>query len=95
MTVTKPHIFELDLHHEDRRELVPVLSDMFWHAHEIAAHCNGLRPELGLKTQPSSHTLKVQCNTGGGAFPWHHDNPGRPGVCAFSSRSHIQLSNCG
>uniref|UniRef100_A0A7S1J8X9 Fe2OG dioxygenase domain-containing protein n=1 Tax=Eutreptiella gymnastica TaxID=73025 RepID=A0A7S1J8X9_9EUGL len=77
--VTKPNIHELDLHHEDLREKVPEINELFWQSHALAAHLNGLLPRLQLTTRPAQHTLKAQCNTGhGGCFPLHYDNPAPP-----------------
>ena len=42
VTVTKPFIHELDLHHSDRRQMCPDLDAIFNHAHELAAHVNDL-----------------------------------------------------
>eukprot|EP00729_Bicosta_minor_P020180 gene20180-16799_t len=62
---TKPHIHELDLHHAVARKLVPefnALFERFW-----------------LAKGTKAVTVKLQYNDGGGGcFPLHYDNPGRP-----------------
>jgi len=45
----------------------------------LAQELNALQPTLQIKTKPTSHTIKLQCNEGnGGCFPLHYDNPGMP-----------------
>ena len=77
--VTKPNIYEVDLHLEEIRQKVPEINELFWETHTLAKHLNSLLPRLQLIETPAKHTLKLQCNTGKGAcFPVHYDNPGAP-----------------
>jgi len=40
---------------------------------------NAIQPSFQIKTKPTCHTIKLQCNEGnGGCFPLHYDNPGKP-----------------
>jgi hypothetical protein len=80
---TKPHIHELDLHHDSARRLVPEFNALFGRfAAETADLPRALEqylPNLALAGGTASTTVKLQYNDGGGGcFPLHYDNPGRP-----------------
>ena len=73
---SKPFIYEMDMHDPAApRELVPEFATL----HETAPLADAFRtrrPELQIVGGRDGTALKLQCNTGGGAFPMHYDNPG-------------------
>lgn len=74
----KPHIFEVDLHDESLRESLPEFADLFFEDALVDSISCRL-PELALARGPPAKTLKLQHNRGGGGcFPWHYDNAGKP-----------------
>lgn len=77
-TFTKPHIFDCDMHDGEIRALVPTFGEIFSSdalVDGLAAEC----PELDLQRGTGAKTVKLQYNEGGGGcFPLHFDNPGRP-----------------
>lgn len=80
---TKPNIYELDLHAESARKLVPEFDQLFErfsvHHAELVHALHQYCPELELDPRASATTIKLQHNAGnGGCFPLHYDNPGRP-----------------
>ena len=83
--VTKPNVYEADLHDDAVRGRLPRLAQLFEsHEVELVRLMNDTWPELNLtchKDDPAAHaktfTLKLQANDGG-CFPWHYDNPSKP-----------------
>lgn len=75
--LTKPHIFESDLHDTAARAASPHFRRLF-DSDALVARLNELAPALQLGLGSANRTIKLQHNTGGGAFPWHYDNPARP-----------------
>eukprot|EP00040_Diaphanoeca_grandis_P031222 m.186404 g.186404 ORF g.186404 m.186404 type:complete len:438 (-) comp32267_c0_seq1:216-1529(-) len=79
----KPHIYELDLHVESMRKLVPEFNSLFERlvsrTSELVTALHKHMPELKLNPHTNGMTIKLQYNDGkGGCFPIHYDNPGRP-----------------
>eukprot|EP00658_Telonema_sp_P-2_P043568 TRINITY_DN3149_c0_g1_i2.p1 TRINITY_DN3149_c0_g1~~TRINITY_DN3149_c0_g1_i2.p1 ORF type:complete len:313 (-),score=46.62 TRINITY_DN3149_c0_g1_i2:129-1067(-) len=75
---SKPHILELDLHHEQVRQRVPEF-DALWCSEALSRRLGALVPSFELAHGTSGHTVKLQYNSGsGGCFPFHYDNPGPP-----------------
>lgn len=85
ITLTKPHIYECDLHQAAIREKLPLFQDLFDHQlgslvellRDRVDYCEDLVPFEDARTAAQAITLKLQMNEGG-AFPWHYDNPSRP-----------------
>lgn len=83
--LTKPHIYECDLHQRALRAELPLFRSLF--DSQIGAVADALRERVmccadledcaGAAAAECATTLKLQMNEGG-AFPWHYDNPGRP-----------------
>jgi len=82
--LTKPNIFEADMHDASIRKQLPDFDNLF--SKEMVPLIQTLNtkiPTLQLAGHDSplvatkSITVKLQVNTGG-AFPWHYDNPGPP-----------------
>lgn len=74
----KPNIYEVDLHDAVLRGKVPELNALF-HSTELLQIFSEHMPEYDLQFSTSGRTLKLQRNAGGGGcFPCHYDNPGRP-----------------
>ena len=74
----KPHIFEMDLHNQQVREQLCEFAE-FFEQQNLAAAINKHAPELALISGATAATIKLQLNTGGGGcFPHHYDNAGRP-----------------
>ncbi|CAG9460488.1 unnamed protein product [Pedinophyceae sp. YPF-701] len=77
MQATKPHIYELDLHHDHVRASLPALAALF----QSTAVPDAIRAAAPgqVLSGPRHVTLKLQVNEGnGGCFPAHYDNPGAP-----------------
>jgi hypothetical protein len=75
---TKPNIFELDLHHEHIRKMLPHFDELFCQT-ELVKTLDLHLPQLSLVTGTQGTTIKLQINQGNsGCFPLHYDNPGRP-----------------
>ncbi|CUI14627.1 2-oxoglutarate/Fe(II)-dependent oxygenase family protein, putative [Bodo saltans] len=83
--LTKPGVFECDLHNDAHRSKLPLFSLMMEeslgplvqlfkeHLPSLADLC-----DINNVADAKTHTtLKLQLNTGG-SFPWHYDNPGVP-----------------
>eukprot|EP00928_Gymnodinium_smaydae_P018551 TRINITY_DN17060_c0_g1_i1.p2 TRINITY_DN17060_c0_g1~~TRINITY_DN17060_c0_g1_i1.p2 ORF type:complete len:300 (+),score=85.10 TRINITY_DN17060_c0_g1_i1:80-979(+) len=74
----KPNIYEADMTDDAMREALPELSRLHREdalAESLAAHL----PELGLERGEAASAVKLQRNLGGGGcFPWHYDNAGKP-----------------
>lgn len=78
--LTKPDVYEADLHRHGVLPAVPLLAPIFASEGErLIDTFNSAIPELSLLRDPvRSHvTVKLQVNEGG-AFPWHYDNPAPP-----------------
>eukprot|EP00049_Salpingoeca_infusionum_P020310 m.363788 g.363788 ORF g.363788 m.363788 type:complete len:316 (-) comp24221_c0_seq1:247-1194(-) len=76
MVLTKPGIYECDLHSEEPRAHVPALSELFDSMDTLQSHLQLFELSRGGK---STFTFKLQINDGtSGCFPWHYDNPTRP-----------------
>eukprot|EP00796_Vickermania_ingenoplastis_P009464 gene9464-6646_t len=83
--LTKPHIFECDLHQTEIRRQLPFFDRLF--ESELSEVAELLRDRVSpledlvpfdtAEAAAAALTLKLQMNEGG-AFPWHYDNPGRP-----------------
>jgi len=75
---TKPNIFELDLHNEEVRRLLPVFGELFGSS-ALVEGLNDAVDGLALVPGTDATTVKLQYNAGGGGcFPLHYDNPGPP-----------------
>lgn len=59
MVVTKPHVFEADMHHAPRREIAPLFGQLF-HSDGLVEALNAASPGLELTPGPSGKTLKLQ-----------------------------------
>jgi len=78
MQFSKPNIYERDLHDEGARGRVRELAAL-WEQDELVDALNDKAPGLMLARGTGARTLKLQWNRGGGGcFPVHYDNPGRP-----------------
>jgi hypothetical protein len=85
--VTKPGIFECDVHTPERRRAYPWFSTLFegGEIRRLGGMFNDVLKgaDLALTAADpaavvsSTVTVKMQVNEGG-AFPWHYDNPARP-----------------
>ncbi|GET91016.1 hypothetical protein, unknown function [Leishmania tarentolae] len=83
--LTKPHIYECDLHNAVIRHQLPLFNSFFegqlGELVEVLRDrvncCEDLQPCGTADLVSRSVTLKLQVNEGG-AFPWHYDNPGKP-----------------
>lgn len=77
---SKPHIFEVDLH--DPVVPWPRLPEFkaLREACPIAKAFQRRKPGFHIKQGIDGTALKLQCNTGGGCFPLHYDNPGVPNM---------------
>ncbi len=89
LLVSKPHIFEADLHDAPLRALFGSSLREFgdWFSGSSCAFAASLAaalPALQLGAGDRSRTVKLQVNEGGGAFPWHYDNPGPPNARALT-----------
>jgi hypothetical protein len=74
----KPHIYETELHDAVTRARVPEFS-AFFARQPLARVINRHVRELALLSGEAATTIKLQCNAGGGGcFPHHYDNAGRP-----------------
>eukprot|EP00933_Yihiella_yeosuensis_P029041 TRINITY_DN2276_c1_g8_i1.p1 TRINITY_DN2276_c1_g8~~TRINITY_DN2276_c1_g8_i1.p1 ORF type:complete len:413 (-),score=94.68 TRINITY_DN2276_c1_g8_i1:22-1230(-) len=76
----KPHIFEGDLHHDVRRAACPFLGKIWSKgAGDLASTLTCEEPNFALPGTSKDLVVKLQINEGGGGcFPWHYDNVGRP-----------------
>lgn len=80
LEVTKPNIFEADMHDDAVRKKLPQFDDLFEKGVTPLTEClNDLFPTLKLSVEGGSKNIavKLQVNKGG-CFPWHYDNPSRP-----------------
>ncbi|KAG5497503.1 hypothetical protein JKF63_03767 [Porcisia hertigi] len=83
--LTKPNIYECDLHNAAIRHQLPLFNALFEGQfgelvellRDRVNCCEDLQPCGTADLASNSVTLKLQMNEGG-AFPWHYDNPGRP-----------------
>ncbi|KAG5471258.1 hypothetical protein LSCM1_01331 [Leishmania martiniquensis] len=83
--LTKPHIYECDLHNAAIRRQLPFFNALFESQlgelvevlRDRVGFCEDLQPCDTADRASRSVTLKLQMNEGG-AFPWHYDNPGKP-----------------
>lgn len=79
--ITKPHIFEADMH-DSRLSLFEdtiVLFRAFFQSGDLAGTLGSIMPDLGLRVDSHGVSVKIQKNEGfGGCFPLHYDNPGPP-----------------
>lgn len=79
--VTKPNVFEGDMHDAALREKLPTFADLFAHVGAFIEMFNETCPWLQLNnpsdTPQREITIKAQVNRGG-CFPWHYDNPSPP-----------------
>lgn len=83
--LTKPNIYECDLHQSTIRRQLHLFDDLFEHQlgdlvevlRDKLACCEDLVDFCDAEGACKSITLKLQMNDGG-AFPWHYDNPARP-----------------
>jgi len=74
----KPHVFEADLHDDNMQSELPQTAELLFDE-GLVKRLNALLPELHLVPGPKGKSLKVQHNAGGGGcFPCHYDNPGKP-----------------
>ena len=74
----KPHIYEVDMHDAALRVRAPDFDALF-RENPVAEVLNGHQPQLQLTPGCDASTLKLQYNAGGGGcFPCHYDNAGRP-----------------
>lgn len=89
LQVTKPNIFEFDLHKKELRDQLPAFKRLFdVELVPLIDALNAAFPQLALRGGSSDAeyagsvakalTVKLQVNTGGGCFPWHYDNPAPP-----------------
>jgi hypothetical protein len=82
--VTKPHVYEADMHQRPVRSKLPAFDALFnGGVDAIAGVMNKKVPGLDLiHREPegqrgNAFTIKAQVNEGG-CFPWHYDNPAKP-----------------
>lgn len=83
--LTKPDVFECDLHNDQHRQQLPLLTAMMTDTFgPLVTLFRRHLPSLGdlcevsdLEEAKQHTTVKLQMNTGG-SFPWHYDNPGVP-----------------
>ena len=84
---TKPGVFEIDLHDQNKRSAAPHFARLF-HGEAFSSSLQPVEEALAIKSNsqktpvrlqagPNGKTIKLQINRGG-AFPIHYDNPGRP-----------------
>jgi hypothetical protein len=86
---SKPNIFEMDLHNESIRKLLPSFDALF-SARTCVVDLAKSVPSLDLLTTTSDITVKLQYNAGnGGCFPWHYDNPGLPNKRKISMLTYL------
>ncbi|EDQ84846.1 uncharacterized protein MONBRDRAFT_29809 [Monosiga brevicollis MX1] len=79
LVLTKPHVFEADMHDKTAQALCPLFADFLDNADAFQTALAQRLPALKLvPAGRQSRTVKLQFNEGGGAFPWHYDNPSRP-----------------
>jgi hypothetical protein len=80
VVVSKPDIFELDLHQSPdlTRSIAPSIASLFDTDDLVHLMTRGVGASLGpFEFGTRGKTIKLQINRGG-CFPWHYDNPGRP-----------------
>lgn len=85
LQLTKPHIFECDLHQKHIRDQLPFFKNLFDKdlgelvevLRERFSSLEDLVPFTDAEEASTAITLKLQMNEGG-SFPWHYDNPSRP-----------------
>lgn len=82
--VTKPHVFEADMHQQHVRRALPAFEELFdAGVTRVVDAMNETWPALQLtrgetpQEQAKTFTIKAQVNEGG-CFPWHYDNPAKP-----------------
>ncbi|CEM34728.1 unnamed protein product [Vitrella brassicaformis CCMP3155] len=79
--LTKPNVYELDLHGEARSK-VPEF-DALWASDALVEALSCCLKWLGSSVEllkgTEARSIKIQCNRGsGGCFPFHYDNAGPP-----------------
>jgi hypothetical protein len=83
--LTKPGVFECDLHNDAHRAKLPTFSKMMDESfgplvtvfREHLPSLQDLVDICSVADAKAHTTVKLQLNTGG-SFPWHYDNPGVP-----------------